>query len=295
MKKARVASLVAFFLAVQSVSARDRNLWEWMNVAPIVAVVEIREASSREALVDVQGVLLGDVADASRIALDVRGANRERPEGVPALDIHTGATYLALLEPAPKKRRDGDDPPRFRLVRGVEGLRELPAEGAPAWIAAASRVAEIRALRNDLLIWEALGALLSDANPILVRTALGAHVQFGRGGPGLFPSLLPLLSHPSPDVRIDAATVAGNCIRRDRAAASSGEGREVVLQLVAEARRDPEPSVRAAATRSLAEVGDEASLRVLREIAETDPEQSVRFEAERILYEANRGAPERHD
>lgn len=286
--------MLGLLFAVPANAAGDQNLWEWMNVAPIVALLEVREPDGRETLAEVERVFRGAIVVGSTIALDVRQANRERPGGASALSLRSGGVYVALLEPA-GKRRDAEERPLFRLVRGVEGVREIPAEGAPAWIEAADRIAAIRALGNDLLVWDALGALLADPNPILMRTGLGAHEAFARGDSGLFPALLPLLSHPAPDVRAGASAVSGNCLRRDPSSSQEGAGREVVLRLIALCRRDPDPAVRIAATRSLAVVREPSVQRVLEEIATEDPEQTVRFEAKRLLLDRGSGGSRERD
>lgn len=281
-------------VALPAGAADDRNLWEWMNVAPIVTLLEVREDDGGESFAEVERVFHGALEPRTTIALDVRGANRERPGGVPALSLREGGVYLALLEPA-RKRRAPEKKPLYRIVRGVNGVREIPGEGSLAWIEAAERIASIRGLENDLLVWEALGTLLADPNPILMRTGLDAHETFDRGDPALFPFLVPLLSHPAPDVRAEAAAVSGICLRRDPASAAEDSGREVVLRLIALARRDPDPAVRIAATRSLAEVRDPAVGRVLEEVASEDPEQNVRFEAERLLVGRQSGGSQGRD
>lgn len=275
---------MAWLVALPANAAGEQNLWEWMNVAPIVALLEVRGEDGRETLAEVEKAFRGPIGAGSMIALDVRGANRERPGGARALSLRMGGVYLALLEPA-GKRRDPKEKPLYHLVRGVEGVREIPAEGASAWIEAADRIAAIRLLENDLLVWDALGAFLSDPNPILLRTGLDAHETFARGDAGLLPSVLPLLSHPAPDVRAGASAVSGICMRRDPASSEEGAGREAVLRLIALARRDPEPAVRIAATRSLAVVRDASVRRVLEEVAAKDPDQNVRFEAQRLLVD----------
>jgi hypothetical protein len=282
MRRRLAACFLGSIAALPAGAAEGRNLWEWMNVAPIVALLEVGEQDGGETLAEVERVFHGTIGARSTIALDVRRANRERPGGARALSLRKGGVYLALLEPS-GKRRDPEKRPLYRLVRGVEGVREIPAEGAPAWIEAADRIAAIRALENDPLVWEALGALLAHPNPILMRTGLDAHETFGRGDSALFPSLLPLLSHPAPDVRAEASAVSGICLRRDPDSAGGDAGREIVLRLIALARRDPDSAVRIAATRSLAEVRDAAVGKVLEEVAADDPEQNVRFEAERLL------------
>lgn len=289
-----LAMVVCASLAASSgARAQEQNLWEWMNVAPIVALLSIRDDGGRDTLAEVERVFRGELRAGDTVAIDLRAANRERPGGREALELLPGSSYLALLEPV-RKKRDPERAPQFRIVRGVDGMRAMPPEGAPAWIAAAERVAAIRSLGSDVLVWEALGQLLSDPNPVLMRTALDAHVAFARGGGELFPSLLPLLDHPSPGVRAGASALSGICIGRDREAVREGTGREIVLRLIALARRDGDVAVRATATRSLAEVNDESTRIVLGEIAAQDPEQSVRFEAQRILF-AEAPAPRKPD
>ncbi len=294
MRRCLATGFLGWIVAVPAAAGGDRNLWEWMNVAPIVTLLEVRERDGGETLANVERVFHGQIEPRTTIALDVRGANRERAGGAPALSLREGGMYLALLEPA-ERRRNRDKGPLYRLVRGVDGVREIPAEGALAWIDAAARIAAIRALENDLLVWEALGSLLADPNPILMRTGLDAHAVFDRGDSSLFPSLVPLLSHPAPDVRAEAAAVSAICLRREPAAAGEDAGRDVVLRLIALARRDGDLAVRIAATRALAEVRDASVGQVLAEVAAEDPEQDVRFEAERLLVERASGGPRERD
>lgn len=286
---------IALWFVGAAVQAQEQNLWEWMNVAPVVAVVVVQQEDPKQPLARVDRVFRGDLREGDIVAIDLRKANRERPGGVGSLELLADSPYLALLDSSSRKRESVGKPQLFRLIRGVEGVRELPAEGIQAWIEAAERISEIGTLGNDVLVWEALGDLLAARNPILVRTALEAHVAFVRGGPELFASVLPLLSHPSPKVRQDAAALAGICIRRGRSEASRGEGRELVLQLIGSARRDAAPEVRAGAVRALGVLADESIQRVLEEVAESDPEQNVRYEAERILFESTGGGPSRPD
>jgi HEAT repeat protein len=64
------------------------------------------------------------------------------------------------------------------------------------------------------------------------------------------------------------------------------EAETALLQdLMAAARRDPDPDVRAAATRALGSSLRPAAEEALRAIARDDPEQSVRYAAERELFE----------
>lgn len=275
--------------ASEAASVEPADLWQWQNPASIVAVVEIDADGPRGTmLARAVRVFLGELDPRDRIALDVREANRERPAGVEALDVRDGRRYLALLEPADRQPRRLDFP-LYRIVRGVEGIRSLPGEGSEAWIDALSRITAIRGLGRDELVWEGLGALLLDRNPLLVRTALEAHVSFERGGPEILPAVRELLRNARPDVRSLASSLAGICLRRADEARGEEAVRETTLALVAIARTDEVPEVRASAVRALGSRFDASTRRVLEEVADKDPEQEVRYEARRVLYERAHG------
>ncbi|NIR40790.1 MAG: hypothetical protein GWN73_35305, partial [Actinobacteria bacterium] len=128
--KLHLLLLAAGLLAIPSY-AGELNLFEWSAVAPIVVQGEILGEEGKYVALHVNHVLRGDVLPESRILIDRRKANRHRsrnasPKG---LKLHAGTVYLVLLEPSENKK--GETKARvFSLVRGVQGARPLPPEGA---------------------------------------------------------------------------------------------------------------------------------------------------------------------
>jgi hypothetical protein len=219
-----------------------------------------------------------------RIRVNLRDANRDRNRDLHhhALKPAEGQSYLMLLEPREVKKVK--PAPAFDLARGVEGLRELPAEGRAALLDAVERFVQVQDLEDDRVIWDRLASMLEETHPILLQTALDQFLKFRRGEAGLVESLRPLLDHPSYQVRERTARLIGQIVSRepDREIADVDLLRN---ELVARARRDGNVGVRLAATEALGNFEDDSVLEILEEIAERDPDQNVRYEAEKMAYE----------
>jgi len=258
-----------------------RGLYEWMGLAPIVVAGDVVSDDGKFAQVVVREAIKGGTPPGTTLLIDVRGANRDRDPGVKALKFDKTVGYLILLRTGP---RSSDSRPVFELVRGTQGVRPLPAEGRPATLDAARRLADLQERHDDDLLWSTLPTYLEDDNPILVDATLDLFVKFRRGDPTLVPILEPLLDHPTPDVRERSIVLLGRILSR-AGPADIAERSVVIGELTSRARRDDDAHVRRTATAALAALPDNGISETLRAIAHDDPDQDVRFEAERAVYE----------
>lgn len=284
----RTVEVLALACLAASVSraAQDENLYEWMAVAPIVATVTIAAEDARFTEVRVEDVLRGSLESATSLLVDLRTANRDRRAGSERLDLTLGAAYLILLEPVtPRKPLPL---PLYAIVRGTSGARRLPEEGREAVVSAARRLAGIQEIPDDRLVWGALGDLLFDDRPLLIRSSLELHLKFHRGTEALLPRLEPLLDHPTPEIRAGACSLVGQVVARGASDPASMASPDLLRILIARARGDEAVPVRIAATRAVAAFRTATSQEALRAIADDDPVQDVRYEAERLLHEASR-------
>ncbi len=262
-----------------------QSLYEWIATAPVVAAGTVEHDDGKFLSVRLDRVFRGDPEPGSLVRVDLRRANREREEWREALRLDEGTRHLWLLRREEDRR--GEGPPAFALVRGVEGTRELPAEGDAPWLEAVDRLVAIQALHDEFGAWKAFRGMLEETNPLLLETALDLFVKFRRGDPGLLPLLLPLFDHPRPGLRARCARLVGQIAESEPSAAAL-EASGMLPVLYGAARRDPSPEVREAATGAIGAVRGRGSEEVLAEIAREDPEQAVRYEAERILFDRRR-------
>ncbi len=292
---AGLAVAIAAIATIASTGARTdtavpdpRMSFEWTLAAPVVVGGTSLGQDGRQFDVVVTKVLRGDLRVGEPIRVDVREANRERDRMLDpkAQRLDAGASYVLLLEPLPATDGDAEKSRRFGLVRGVDGVFALPAEGRDALLAAFERFIAIQDARSEAVKWSALDEMLGETNPLLLAAALDQFLKFRRGTAAQAPALPPLLDHPQSEIRAQAARLAGQILDRT---APTGEPlpdeEELRLALVARARRDPTISVRIAATQAIGSLGDAAAEAVLREIAASDPEQAVRYAAEVLLLD----------
>ncbi len=288
----RVVPTLAVVLAAASpvpVAGAPQNLYDWIAPAPIVLTGERVGSADRQVTVRVRDVLRGEVAPGTTIRVALRQANRSRDRDLhPAgIQLRPGVSYTLLLEPGGAGKRGTE--PAYELVRGVQGVRALPAEGAEALVGALATLVAIQAQSDDRRSWEEIHALLERGEPLLIETALDLHVKFRRGDAGLIDTLRPLLEHPAAAIRERAAGLLGQILGRPR----DEPGAEVAAlrdELAARARRDPATPVRLAAVRALDALGGEGVLTLLDRIADDDPDQDVRLLAEALALERRRGA-----
>jgi HEAT repeat protein len=269
------------------------GLYEWMATAPIVIAADVVADDGKFVQAVARAVIKGDLAVNALLLIDQRQANRDREEGVPALDLMKGRGYLLLLKASTRKK--SAPTPLFDLVRGTGGAKALPPEGSAAVIAAASRMAEVQERHSDEFLWTSLPDFLQDENPVLVDAALDLYVKFRRERVALAPIVQPLLEHPRPDFRRRAALLLGRVLVRADAADVADRPR-LVAELTGRARRDDDVTVRREATSALAALPDAGIDETLRVIARDDPDQDVRFEAEKSIFERSQtAAPKRSD
>ncbi len=281
----RGSRALGFLLALGvagEVRAAPLDLYEWMAVAPIVVDGRVRADDGRYVEITVTAPIRGGPAAGALLKVDLKRVNRDREDGQHALKLEAGRDYLLLLSRLPDRMAGAD--PVYEVVRGVEGAREVPLEGAPALLDAAERLARIQDRKDENGSWHALREMLEETNPILLENSLDLHLKFERGDLELLPVLRPLLDHPRPDVRVRVATLVGQIVRRRRVPEiPDGEG--LLGELYGRARADPAVPVRVAATAAFGGVVGRGPEEVLKEISRSDPDQAVRYEAERILYE----------
>jgi hypothetical protein len=264
------------------------GLYEWMATAPIVVAADVLADDGKFVVARTIAAVKGGKSAAGTFEVDAREANRDRDEGVKALDLVKGRAYLFLLRPSSRGKKEPH--PVFALERGVQGARELPAEGSQATIDAAVRLGAIQERRSDELLWASLPEFLQDENPVLVDAALELYVKFRRESASLIPIVEPLMEHPRPDFRRRAALLLGRTIVRPGAGALP-ERSEIIGALIGRARRDDDASVRREATIALSALPDLGVEETLRTIAADDPDQDVRLEAEKSLYARRLTAP----
>ena len=265
-------------------SAARLNLFEWSAVAPIVASAEVLRNDGAFTEVQVLNVFRGTLEDSERIRVALKHANRDRSRNtdLQALKLVPGQAYVFLLQRAETKKKN--KLPAYLLVRGVRGARELPAEGAPAFLDALREFIGIQDMRSEEMTWTRFGAMLEETNPILIETAIDQMLKFHRGEPDLLISLRPLLDHPRPDLRQRAVRLVAQILNQFPAD-EIPEPVSLRGELIGSARRDAEVGVRVAATEALAVIGDGSIEGILEEIARTDPDQAVRYAAQKSLLE----------
>jgi len=280
-----VLGSLCLLLSWNAQAARNFNLYEWAAVAPVIVVGTSLGDNGRYHEITVEQTLRGRqdwVGQRFRVNLRDANRDRDRDEQRYSVKLTRGESYLLLLEPREVKKVRAL--PTYDLARGVEGVRELPAEGRTALLGAVERFVEVQDLDDDRVVWHRLGLMLEETHPILVQTALDQFLKFRRGELEHMESLRPLLDHPSHQLRERTARLIGQIVVRE----PDGEIPDARLlrnELVARARRDGNVSVRMAATEALGGFEDDSVLEILEEIAERDPDQNVRYAAEKIAYE----------
>jgi hypothetical protein len=284
------AALVLISLAAPSSPAvealhkiEELNYYEWTAVAAVVVAGTSLGENGRHLEFRAKTVLRGAVEEGSTIRIDLKHANRNRRRSdYPfALKMPAQNDFIVVLE-SPHATKDGGQ--AFRMARGVRSVRELPLEAQQGLLEAVAMFVEIQDHKDDRATWRRMGQLLEQTNPVAIRTALEQMAKFNRGQLDHLFSIRPLLDHPDPSIRRNAAKVAGLIVRRHAGAEVPEEG-ELMAELIGVARRDEIVEPRVAATEALAAFGAARVLAILEEIAATDPEQDVRYAAERILLE----------
>lgn len=285
MRAASAFLALTLSLAVATpLAALDKNFYEWIAVAPVVVTAESQGQDGKLSLVRVERVLRGEIPQGETLPIRVRIANRNRDRLLHprAAKLERGHSYILLLRPSPPRRKQIEST-TFDLVRGVEGIRPLPAEGATPVVEALATFVDIQRSGSEES-WVRLRAMLSETQPILLDTALELHLKFRRGDFEMLADVRPLLDHPQAQIRELAAGLIGQILDRNRFEPPPDRER-LQSELVARARRDPVIEVRIAATRTLDHLDGESVLTILDEIADDDPDQGVRYTAEALAYE----------
>jgi hypothetical protein len=270
-------------------SARDAplNYFEWIAVAPTVVVGESLDNDGKYAEVRVSHVLRGDDEPGSVIRIRVRSANRDRDRILhkKGAKVKEGESFILLLQRAPTKK----GPAAYELIRGIDGIRPLPAEGSEALLQALATFVEIQDAKDHQLTWARLREMLEETDTILIDVALEQYLKFRRGDTALLPTVRPLLDHPEPELREQATRLIEQILQRYGGDEVADLGR-LKDEIAARARRDAAPSVRIAAIQALGRFEGDTVLTILDEIADDDPDQQVRYFAEALAYERRSAA-----
>jgi hypothetical protein len=270
-------------LGIPSTAEADSlNLFDWTAIAPEIVVIRVLGGEGKLMRVRVERTLRGSIEEGSEILVDERHANKTRLDTQPTLKLaREDGPVVLLLERS--TRKNAKNKPVYLLVRGVDGARALPLEGAEAMVDALEALLRIQAIDDYDLQWQQFALLLeSTNNPVVIETILDSYEKFRRGDAELLLIVEILLDHPRPPIRAKAAKVIGIVARR--LAVEDAEAlRELQPELMALARRDPSVEVRVAATEALGLMDPALTDGVLEEIADEDPEQLVRYTARKIL------------
>jgi hypothetical protein len=280
------AAAIFLALAVPTLAVDDEalNLYEWTQRAPIVIRATSLGEDGKYVDVLVTEVFRGDVQPEEVLMVDIRQANRERDKILErrATRLDSTVDFLLLLQEAYIREKDGKK--IYTLVRGVHGVRPLPAESEEVWLSAVRRFVEIHEMPSEAQAWRQLGMMLEESDPLMLETALQEYIKFRRGDGDLLLTILPILDHPSPLLRQKTTVLISQILDRKRGE-EIPEQDAVRTELIARARRDESVPVRVAATEALAIFpGDEIDA-VLKQISDDDPDQDVRYAAQMVLLE----------
>gem|GEM_PF-6745666 len=216
---------------------QDRWL-EWCATAPEVVVAKILGKEGRSIIAVTEKTLKGGRHPGEEFRIDLRKANRERMSHEAVLRLLHGESYLLLLEPAEQGKKKL---PVYYLVRGVQGARRLPAEGAEGVLGALRAFIDLHRIEDYDRLWKRQAALLESTNPLVLQEILAQFIKFRRGGPAVAPAVLPLTAHPNPRIRAEAVTLLGQ-ILEDTGGRLAMENPEVADELIAMAKGDPSGS-----------------------------------------------------
>lgn len=278
-----VVALLSF--AGQSTADDEMSLFDWLGTAPIVVAAQNIDTYGKFAEFRIERPLRGELLPEQVIRVGVRWANRDRNRELDkeALRFEAGGRYLLLLAPAQMKQKDHSKP-AFGLVRGVNGAREIPAEGATPLLEAANEFIQLQHANDDQMTWRRLAEMLQATNPVLLDAALDQYLKFRRGEIRDLESLRPLIAHPVAETRIRALTVSAQILEK-AADEPLPDAEPLRVEFLGRARRDDDPRVRSAAVEALSRLEQPDVDRLLEEIARDDPDQGVRYVAERRLLE----------
>jgi len=284
MRSVLIAALITAGAAWPlSASADPANYYEWIAVAPLVVTGDRAGEDGKFVEVLVRDVLRGETEPGATIRVNLRRANRDRDRLLHrhATKLQEDESYVLLLRPTEERKSKAFG--AYDIVRGVDGVRALPAEGADAVLQALRMFVEIQQGGNDDS-WVRLREMLEETSPILLRTSLELHLKFRRGDIDSLPTVRPLLEHPQHEVREAAARLIEQILSKYGPDAISEQER-LQNELASRARRDPVASVRIAAIGALDRLDGDSVQTILDEIADDDPDQTVRYTAEALSYE----------
>lgn len=262
------------------------NLYQMVARSELVVRVRVREGALRYALVDVIEEFRGE-APTDRLRIVFRDFNtaRQRKEG--AIIFPDGQEEILFLVPyryAKNKEKHRD---LFELFHGAQGRITVPAEGTDALLDALRHLASMVGMDPASQLGE-LKKQIGIPNNYLLETALDELLRMSAGTPYLYPSLIPLLTNPSPGIRVRSIRLIEGIFASslfDPLGESPDQAGFALSAIIERARNDEVVEVRVWAVRTMAAWRDRQKVESeLRAIAASDRSQEVRLEAERVLY-----------
>ncbi len=286
--KRSVGRWILFALLLQlplaAADTPDRPIFDWMGISTNVVLAKAHKATGRlPRLIVIESIRGEQLAVGQAFRIDRWLANDRRARVSEHMSLDNDAEYLVLLRPSGRRPRQGE--PVFELVRGVQGILEVPPERGEAMLAAVREFAMIQERHDDDFQWERMRIHLADKNVWLIESSLAMHIRFLRSDPDLIPVILQLLDHPRPLIRSQASRLIGETIAMFPTTENEGKYISLHSRLSAVARADEDPLVREQAVIALDRLNDEGAEIILKTIAEGDPDQRVRLAAATRLLE----------
>ena len=267
--------------------SRERlNLYQMVARADLVVRVRVREGALRYALVDVIEEFRGEAPmDRLRIAFRDFNTARQRKEG--AIVFPDGQEEILFLVPYRYVKKKDKHRDLFELLHGAQGRITVPAEGSAALLNALRHLASMVGMDPASQISE-LKRQIGVHNSYLLETALDELLRMNAGTPDYYPGLIPLLTSPSPGIRVRSIRLIERIFASslfDPIGESPDQAGFALAAVIERARNDEVVEVRVWAVRTMAAWPDRQKVEPeLRAIAVSDRSQEVRLEAEGILY-----------
>ena len=258
------------------------TLFQIIARSDLVVHVVVKDGAQRYAMVDVVETLRGE-APGEKLRIDFRDLNLQL-RGQELIVFNAGEEDVLFLQKPnwrkPKESREDI----YALFHGRRGKLLLPPEGLGIPVEAVREMARLVGRPPDEQL-ASLRTLMLKPNPVLREAALDELTRMQACSIADLGPLATLARDPLPEIRARALAAIG-LVLKDPGDELAQEPRRIALELCRErARNDGAPTVRVEATRALGswDRRDDV-IPDLRAIARTDPDQSVRYAAERVLF-----------